>query len=60
MANHESVNIMSDSKSEAQRQERIERDDLEAWLRYVEHMTEPLSYEYERSLYRAIMWESNT
>jgi hypothetical protein len=59
MANHESVNIMSDSKSEAQRQERIERDEIEAWLQYVEHMT-ALSYEYERSLYRAIMWESNT
>jgi hypothetical protein len=51
---------MSDPESEAERQERTERDEPEAWRQYVEHMTEPLSYEYERSLYRAIMWESNT
>jgi hypothetical protein len=50
---------MSDPESEAERQERVERDDLEAWRQYVEHMT-TLSYEYERSLYRAIMGEANT
>jgi hypothetical protein len=50
---------MSDPESEAERQERTERDEPEAWRQYVEHMT-TLSYEYERSLYRAIMGEANT